>query len=453
MARDMDMLNGNLFKKIVIFAIPVMLSGVLQLLYNAVDLAVVGRFCGEASLGAVGSTGALTGLIVNIFMGVSVGANVAIARSIGKGDKNRVERLVHTSILFSIIAGSFLMIFGILTARTWLELMNTTADCIDLATLYLQIYFGGMIFNMLYNFGAAILRAVGDTKKPLYFLAISGIANVIINLILVVFFDMDVAGVAIGTIVSQFMASIMVVVCLIRRTGFINLNLKKLRIDFRCLLEMILIGLPAGIQGSLFSISNVIIQSAVNSFDSAVIVAGNTAAVNIEGFIYIAMNAFYHACLTFTSQNLGAKKIKNCRKVLCYSLFCVSITGAVMGGLVILLSENLLSLYNTNPEVIKIGILRMSIICSTYFVCGIMDVLVGGLRGLGFSIVPMFVSILGVCGFRLIWVFTIFENNHTLNNLYISYPISWIMTAIIQLSCYIFIYKSVKNKFLKLSDL
>jgi Na+-driven multidrug efflux pump len=298
---------------------------------------------------------------------------------------------------------------------------------------------------MLYNFGAAILRAVGDTKKPLYFLGISGLANVGLNLLLIIVFHMDVAGVAIGTIVSQAISSVMIVVCLMRKTGMVHLDIRKLRINGRALGEMILIGLPAGVQGSLFSISNVFIQSAVNSFDSSIIVAGNTAANNIEGFVYVAMNAFHQACITFTSQNYGAGKLKNCKKVLLYSLGYVFVTGLLFGGGALLFSRPLLSIYDKNPDVIDIGIIRMSIICLTYFLCGIMDVLVGGLRGLGYSIIPMIVSIIGVCGFRLLWIFTVFENNHTLKTLYISYPISWIATAAIQLICYIFVYNYLRK--------
>lgn len=445
MKKEIDMTSGNFMKNIIIFTIPVILSSVLQLLYNAVDLAVVGQFCGSQSIAAVGSTGSLTALIINIFMGVSIGANVAVARGIGQNNENKVQKLVHTAILFSIIAGAFLTIFGIFTARYWLELMGTTTDVIELATLYLQIYFGGMIFNMLYNFGAAILRAVGDTKKPLYFLGISGLANVGLNLLLVIVFHMDVAGVAIGTIASQAISSVMIVVCLMRKTGMVHLDIRKLRINGRALGEMILIGLPAGVQGSLFSISNVFIQSAVNSFDSSIIVAGNTAANNIEGFVYVAMNAFHQACITFTSQNYGAGKLKNCKKVLLYSLGYVFVTGLLFGGGALLFSRPLLSIYDKNPDVIDIGIIRMSIICLTYFLCGIMDVLVGGLRGLGYSIIPMIVSIIGVCGFRLLWIFTVFENNHTLKTLYISYPISWIATAAIQLICYIFVYNYLRK--------
>lgn len=453
MQKEMDLISGNFFKKIIIFTIPVILSSVLQLLYNAVDLAVVGRFCGDASLAAVGSTGALTNLIINLFMGVSIGANVAVARAVGQENSEKVKKLVHTAILFSVFAGLFLMIFGIFTSRFWLEVMNTNADCIDLATLYLQIYFGGMVFNMLYNFGAAILRAVGETRKPLYFLAVAGLANVGLNFLLVLVFHMDVAGVAIGTIVSQAISSVLIIICLIKRKGMIQLHLKDLKMDTSCLLEMIIIGLPAGLQGTLFSISNVFVQSAVNSFDSSAVVAGNTASSNIEGFIYVGMNAFYQACITFTSQNLGAKKLNNCKKILLCSLLYVAITGIMLGGIVLLAAKPLLNIYTQSPESIDIGRRRLLIICTTYFICGIMDVLVGGLRGLGYSIVPMIVSIMGACVFRLIWIFTIFQREHTLEILYMSYPISWTITAIIHLASYIFVFRRISTKLVNDADI
>lgn len=446
MRKDMDMLSGNLFKKIILFSIPVMLSSCLQLLYNAVDLAVVGNFCGHQSLAAVGSTGALTNLIVNVFIGVSIGANVSIARAIGQKNDSKVHKLVHTAVLFSIIAGIFLMFFGIFTAKYWLELMGTTEDILDLATLYLQIYFGGMVFNMVYNFGAAILRSVGETKKPLYFLAVAGLVNVCLNFFLVMVCHLDVAGVAIGTIVAQMLSSVMIIICLVRRNGILHLNLKKLTIDKKCLGEMIVIGLPAGIQGSLFSISNVFIQSAVNSFESSVVVAGNTAAANIEGFVYSAMNSFYQACITFTSQNYGAGKIKNCKRVLRYSLIYVFCIGFLLGGLSLLFGRPLLGIYTQEEAAIDVGMIRLGIIALIYFMCGMMDVFVGGLRGLGFSIVPMIVSIIGVCVFRLIWIFSIFQNIHTLQILYISYPISWIVTGLIHCICYVFVYRYIKRR-------
>mgnify|MGYP003300269070 FL=1 len=448
MENEFNMESGNLLKKIIVFTIPIILSSILQLLFNAVDLIVVSKFSNEISLAAVGSTSSLINLIVNVFIGVSVGANVAVARGIGKKDYNRVHKLVHTAISFSIIAGILLMIFGIIMSEKLLIMMGTTAECLDLATVYLKIYFSGMIFNMLYNFGASILRSAGETKKPLYYLTIAGVANVILNLILVIGFKMDVAGVALGTILSQAISSILIVLCLMKRTDSVKLELKKLKINLNCLGEMVLIGLPAGIQGSLFSISNVFIQSAVNSFDSALIVSGNTAASNIEGFVWTAMNGFYQACITFSSRNFGAGKIKNCKKVLYYCLLCVVVTGLFLGISGLVFSDQLLSIYLNNVDAIDVGKNRMAIIMTTYFICGVMDVLVGGLRGLGYSIVPMIVSVLGVCGFRLVWIFTIFEYHHTLENLYVSYPISWFFTGLIHAVSYFIVYKMVKRRFI-----
>lgn len=445
--KEMDMTSGNLLKKIIIFAIPVLLSSVLQLLFNACDLVVVGRFAGDSSLAAVGSTGAITALIINIFMGVSIGANVAVARAIGRKDFNKTQLAVHTAILFSLIAGAFLTIFGVLTARTWLEMMNTTAESLDKASLYLQIYFGGMIFNMLYNFGAAVLRAVGETKKPLYYLMFAGVCNVVLNLIFVIVFNMDVAGVAVATIISQCISAILVIRCLTKKEGYVNLNLKKLLIDKNSIIEMVLIGLPAGVQGSLFSISNVLIQTAINSFENNNLVAGNTAAGNLEGFIYVGMNAFYQACITFTGQNYGAGKIKNCRKVLGYCMICGVAVGLIMGGACAIFAKPLIGLYTDGVEAVGYGILRISLIGVTYFLCGFMDVIVGGLRGLGNSFVPMCVSVLGVCGLRVGWIYTVFAIKRDYELLLISYPVSWFLTGCIQLLCYIIVYKKIKKKF------
>ncbi len=441
-----DLTQGNLFKKILFFTIPIILSSILQLLYNACDLIVVGKFAGDSSLAAVGSTGALTNLIVNLFIGISIGANVAVAKAIGKNDPEKCKKVVHTAILFSVIAGVFLTFFGIFTARIWLELMDTNINVIDKSTLYLQIYFAGMVFNMVYNFGAAILRAIGETKKPLYYLSFAGIINVILNLILVIVFKMDVAGVAIGTIVSQAVSAVLIIRYLTKVENMVKLNLKELKIDSHALLEMVLIGLPAGIQGCLFSISNVFVQKAVNSFNITEVVAGNTAASNIEGFIYAAMNAFYQACITFTSQNYGARKIKNCKKSLYYCLFYVTITGIILGIFGLIFDRELISIYADGSKTIEYGLIRFKIFCYTYFLCGIMDVFVGGLRGLGSSIIPMIVSIIGACGFRLFWIYTVFKENHTLKTLYISYPISWILTSVIHLLCYIIVYNNIKKK-------
>ncbi len=445
-SKEIDLTHGNLFKKIIWFAIPVMLSGILQLLFNACDLVVVGKFSGDDSLAAVGATGALTSLIVNLFIGFSVGANVAVARSIGRKNKERCHDVVHTAMLFSFIIGICLTIFGVLTAKYLLIKMDTNTEILQKATTYLRIYFAGMVFNMIYNFGASIVRATGETKKPLYFLVIAGIANVILNLFFVIVLKMDVAGVALATIISQMISAILIVIYLSKQEGFVHFNIEDLKLDKSSLNEILLVGLPAGIQSSLFAISNVSIQTAVNSFNSTALVAGNSASNNIGGFIYTSMNAFYQACITFTSQNFGAKNMKNCKKILLHCLLLVTIVGIIISGIAVLLGEQLIGMYANGKEAINYGLLRLTIVGMTYFLCGIGDVFVGGLRGLGYSVIPMISSIVGVCGIRIIWIYTAFKQTHTLEVLYTAYPLSWGITAIIHLICYVIVYKKISKK-------
>ena len=413
----MDMTSGALLPKILIFSGPLILTGILQLLYNAADVVVVGRFAGATSLAAVGSTGSLINLIINVFMGLSVGTSVMVARYYGAGDVRMVQDTVHTSILVALLSGIVVGIFGFVMAKPILRLMDSPDDVIDLAALYVRIYFVGMPFNLLYNFGAGILRAVGDTKRPLYYLTISGAANVILNLILVIVFHMGVAGVAIATVVSQAISMVLVLLCLIRTQGIIHLDLKKLRIRKSPLLGIMQVGLPAGLQGSLFSISNVLIQSSVNSFLSTAM-AGNAAASNLEGFVYTAMNSIYQADLTFASQNYGAGKKDRVKSVLWNCLGTVVVIGLGLGLLFMAFDRTLLSVYNQDPAVIDFGVLRMHIILPTYFLCGMMDVMVGQLRGIGYSIMPMIVSLTGACLFRIVWIMTIFSmpQFHTLQN-------------------------------------
>lgn len=434
------MTSGNLFKKILIFTIPIMLSSILQLLFNTVDMIVIGQFAGDASLAAVGSTSALINLIVNLFIGVSIGANVVVSRAVGQGNMEKAQRAVHTAILFSLIAGSVLIVFGIFTARTWFTLMGTTPDSIDKATIYLQIYFAGSIFNMVYNFGASILKSVGETRRPLYYLLFAGIANALLNLLFVISFNMDVAGVATATIISQGISALLVIIYLMKRPGYVNLKLRNLRIHSKELIQMILIGLPAGIQSCLISFSNVFIQSAVNSFGSTIIVSGNTASANIEGFVWVSMNSFYQAAIAFTGQNYGANKVKNSKKILLICMLYTLITGVILGGGAYLLRIPLINLY-TSGEAVKYAEIRITIICLSYFLCGLMDLPVGSMRGLGNSVAPMIVSILGMVVFRIIWISTVFEANHELWVLYISYPISWVATELVHYVCFIFTYK------------
>ena len=442
--KNIDMLNGNLFKKILVFTIPLWISSILQLLFNACDLMVVGSFAGDDSLAAVGSTSSISALIVNLFIGVSVGANVVVARCIGSKDYQKCEKVVHTSILFSVLAGAFLMVIGLIGARYLLEALDTPADIIDKAVLYIQIYFGGMIFNMLYNFGSSILNAKGETKKPLYYLTIAGVLNVLLNLFFVIVLGMDVAGVAIATVASQAVSSILVIRYLIKSTDYVRLDIKKLKIDADSLKEIISIGLPSGINSCLFSISNVVIQKSVNSFGS-IVVAGNSAAININSFIHTSMGAFCKACITFTGQNYGAGKLNNCKKVMWYCMGCAVCVGIILGGVAYLCANPLLGLYTEGTESILYGKTRLAIVGLTSFVCCIGDVFVSSLKGFGYSLVPMFMSILGVVGVRLIWIYTVFAANPTLETLYISYPISWLITALAQGLSFNIVYKKLKK--------
>lgn len=442
---EMDMTTGSLLPKVLAFSGPLVLTGVLQLLYNAADVVVVGRFSGATALAAVGSTGSLINLLVNVFMGLSVGASVVIARAYGAGDYDRIQNGVHTAITVAAISGLLVGAVGVLFGRPLLELMGSPEDVIDEATLYIQIYFMGMPFNMLYNFGAAILRAVGDTRRPLYYLSIAGVINVVLNLVLVILFHMGVAGVAIATVISQAVSMALVLICLVRSEGAIHLNWRKLHINTMQLKQIARVGLPAGFQGSLFSISNVMIQSAVNSFGSMV-VAGNSAAANLEGFVYTAMNAIYQADLTFASQNMGAGKYRRVRRGMWVCLGTVTVIGLALGMIFLEAGPTLLGLYNEDPLVIEFGMKRMSIILPTYFLCGLMDTMVGQLRGIGYSIMPMIVSLTGACLLRIVWIMTIFAVYHTQTALYISYPISWLATFLVHMLCYMVVSRKIPKE-------
>ena len=442
---EMDMTSGPLLPKILSFSGPLILTGILQLLYNAADVIVVGNFAGHEALAAVSSTGSLINLLVNVFMGLSVGASVVVARNYGARDIIAMRKAEHTAITVALFMGIGVGIFGFLAARPLLQMMESPEDVIDGAALYVRIYFLGMPANMLYNFGAAILRAVGDTKRPLYYLMISGLVNVLLNLLLVIVFHMSVAGVAIATVASQVVSMVLVLFCLIRTHGVIHLSLPECRVDGKSLREIIRIGLPAGLQGSLFSISNVLIQSSVNSFGSLV-VAGNGVASNIEGFVYTAMNAQHQADMTFASQNYGAGKPDRVRKSLWCCLGTVTVIGLVMGLSFYALGKPLMSLYNSDERVIANGLIRMGVILPTYFLCGQMDVMVGQLRGIGYSVMPMIVSLTGACLLRIVWILTVFAANHDLVTLYLSYPVSWFVTFAAHMACYLAVEKKALGK-------
>lgn len=440
-----DMTNGSLLPKLLKFSFPLMLSSLLQLLFNAADIIVVGKFAGHQALAAVSSTGALVNLIVNLFIGLSVGTNVLVARQIGARENDKIYKTVHTAMALSFIGGVILTVFGVVMAHPLLELMNVPSDVIDLSTLYLQIYFLGITAMLVYNYGAAILRAKGDTKRPLYFLTIAGVINVGLNLILVIFFHMGVAGVGIATTISQVVSAGLVFYCLMNEQENMRLRPKEMKVDMPTLVEIMKIGLPAGIQGSVFSLSNVVIQSTINSFGSAVM-AGNGAAGNIEGFVYVGMNAFYQSCLTFTGQNYGAGKIDRVKKTLYCCQFLVIVTGLVLGIGAWFFGEPLLSIYASEADVIQAGMVRLGYVARFYFLCGIMDVMVGSLRGLGYSIFPMIMSLIGACLFRLLWIYFIFPLNPIPDTVYVSYPITWIITITAHILTYIYAMHKIKKK-------
>ena len=440
---NMDMTSGSIMKKLVLFSLPLMASSVLQLLFNAADTVVVGQFAGENALAAVGSNGALINLMTNLFMGLSVGTNVLLAKSVGARDDEHTSKIVHTSMVISALGGMFLMVFGIFFADDILVLMDVPEEVIGLAAEYLKIYFVGLPAMMIYNFGSAILRAIGDTKRPLYFLTAAGIINVGFNLLFVIKLNMDVAGVAWATVISQEVSAALVVICLMKEQGPIHLDLKSLKIDKNCLKHIIQIGLPAGFQGTLFSLSNVVIQSSVNSF-GATVVAGNSAAQNLEGFVYVSMNAVHQAALSFTSQNVGAGRYDRIGKILWKALLLVTVVGVGFGNTVVLFGHQLLGIYSPSKLVIEKGFVRLVWICGPYFLCGIMDVMVGVIRGMGYSIMPMIVSLIGACGLRIFWLKTFFkmEMFHKVEMIYITYAVSWTVTFLAHVVC----YKVVRRK-------
>ena len=445
--KQLDMTHGSLFNKIVIFTIPIMLSGILQLLFNAADVIVVGRYAGKEALAAVGSTSSLINLMLNLFIGFAVGANVCAAQYYGANHEKDVSKTLHTSAAFSLICGVVLIIAGLILAEPMLLLMGSPDDVIDLAVLYVKLYFLGAPATVIYNFLAGILRASGDTKHPLYFLTAAGIINVALNLLFVIKFDMSVAGVAIATVISQYISGALLIIFLMRKEDCLKLKLKEIKIDKKILSRIIRIGLPAGIQGAVFSISNVVIQSAVNSFGSSFI-AGSSAASSIEGFVYISMNSVAQSCVTFTGQNYGAGDEKRVKKVLFQCVTFVFFVGLIIGNLVVYFARPLLSIYTDSAESIEAGVVRLTWVCTCYFLCGIMDVLTSSLRGIGKSTLPMVFSILGACASRLVWISTYFRIHPTEDVLFFSYPGSWALTIICHAVCFVLCYNAwVKKKY------
>ena len=437
------MLEGPLFSNIFFYTIPIILTSILQLLFNAADLVIVGRFCGSISVAAVGATGSLTNLMVNFFIGLSVGAGVTVAHGLGGFRNDEVHKTIHTALPTALVSGVILTILGIAFSETFLQMMGTPETVLPLSAVYMKIYFAGITFTMVYNYCAAILRAAGDTKSPLIFLSLAGIVNVLLNVLFVTVFHMNVAGVALATTISQGISAVLVVIALMKRTDACKLELKKMYFHKIQLAKMLRIGLPAGIQSSLFSISNVLIQSSINSFGD-VFMSGNAASSNLEGFVYVSLNAFHQTAVNFIGQNAGAKQYKRVSQTLWICLGSVAAVGIVLGGLVYSVGPALLSVYITDSqEAIGYGMMRLGLICLPYFLCGLMDVSTGALRGLGASFVPMLISVLGVCGIRIGWIYTIFQipRFHTPQCLYFSYVVSWTLTFLIQMAAFFIVYR------------
>lgn len=442
---EIDMCNGSIMDKLISFSLPLMLSGILQLMFNAVDIVVVGRFSGSQALAAVGSTTALINIFTNLFIGISLGANVLAARFYASGREKEMSETVHTAITLALISGIIMAGVGLLLAKLALELMGTPSDVIELSTLYMRIYFCGMPFFMLYNYGAAILRAVGDTKRPLIFLIISGVANAGLNMILVIIFHMGVAGVGIGTVISQLISCILVLRCLYKSEGCYQLRFSKLRIQKVYLRQIFQVGIPAGIQSTVINFSNALLQSSVNSFGSTAM-AGYTAANNILGFLYVSVNAVTQACMSFTSQNYGVGKYKRMDRVLINCLILSVVISGVLGCGSYAFGTEILKVYTEDPKVIQCGLEILSMTTVTYFLCGIMDLFPGALRGMGRSGVPMILSIIGTVGTRIVWIFMLFPQHRSLEFLFISYPASWLFTIVMQVICFYFVRKQVHAK-------
>lgn len=448
MRRNQSMLEGTLLPSIILYTIPIILTSVLQLLFNAADLVVVGRFCGSLSVAAVGATTSLTNLLVNFFIGLSVGAGVTVAHALGGKEDDWVHRTVHTALPMALACGAVVTILGVSLSESFLQMMGTPEDILPLSGLYMKIYFAGITFTMVYNFCAAILRAAGDTRGPLIYLTFAGVVNVVLNVIFVTVFDMNVAGVALATTISQGISAVLVLRALMKRSDACRLELKKMRFYGMQVAKIVRIGLPAGVQSALFGISNVMIQSSVNSF-GAVFVSGNAAAMNIEGFLYVSLNAFHQTAVNFIGQNAGARRYDRISKIFGICSACVVIVGITLGAAMWSAGPKLLSLYITDsPEAIGYGMIRMTYMALPYFLCGLMDVSTGALRGLGVSFIPMLISVLGVCGIRILWIATIFQlpGFHTPQCLYLSYIVSWTVTLICQTSAFGMVYRKHRKQ-------
>jgi len=439
------MCSGPLFSNILIFALPIMVMNILQLLFNAADMIVVGKFSGSEALAAVGATGSLINLMINLFMGLSAGTSVVVAQDYGAGQPADVKSSVHTSIAISIISGIAVAVVGFILCKPLLAMMGTPDDIIDLSVLYMKIYFLGMPASMIYNFGAAILRAIGDSRHPMYYLVITGSVNVIFNLFFVLVLNMSVDGVAWATVISQYLSALLIIVCLMRSEGAIRFIPRQMRIDFNKIKMIIKIGLPAGIQGVLFSISNVLIQSAVNSFGSTM-VAASSASGNVENLIGTTMNAYYNAAITFTGQNMGAKKYKRIDTIAKVCTVLIFSTWILIGGIIMVFGRQALSIFTDDPDVIELGILRLNVMMAAYFTCGIMNVFPGLTRGMGYSILPMLCTLIGACIMRIVWLYTVFAWSPTIVVLFACYPVTWSLAGLGQVGSFFYARSQIRKR-------
>ena len=441
---EIDMCSGPLVGNLLRFSLPLMASGILQLLFNAADIIVLGQFASSSAMAAVGATSSLNSLMVNLFLGLSIGCSVVMAHSYGAQDWRRVQDTVHTAILLALFCGAALILLGLPLLPVLLGWMDTPADLMDQSVLYMRIVFLGMPAMMAYDFGAGILRAIGDTRRPLFFLTAAGITNACLNVFFVLVFHMDVAGVALATSISQYLSAGLILRCLARPGTRYQLHPRQLRLHKATLLQILRVGLPAGIQSVVFSVSNVLIQSSINSFGTLA-VAGSTAAANIENFVYTAMQSVYQAALNFTSQNIGAGQKERVPLILRDCLLLVAVIGAILGGLAVLFGRQLLSIYTSDPQVLPYGIDRIHVVCLTYLLCGLMDVACGVVRGMGAAVTPTVVSLTGACGLRIVWIFTVFGSMHSLFVLYLSYPVTWIVTFTMHMVCFVWFYRRLRR--------
>ncbi len=447
MKKDVDFTSGNLFKKMNLYTIPLILSGLLQLLFSAADLIVCGNFGSENSVGAISSTSALTSLIVNLFIGISTGANVLMARAFGLNDKEKGQKVVYTAMFYSLVIGLFASLFGFIFSRQLLLIQGTKDEFLNLSDQYLKMYFIGVFFMMIYNFGSSILRAVGDTKKPFFFLLAAGIINIIFNFVFVCGFKLDTLGVGIATAMSQAVSAILIVITLFRSHGFFHFNLKEFKPSSSVGKQIIFIGIPAGLQSVIFSISNVIIQSSINSLGSAV-VNGSGASSSIEGFIYTSMEQTCFACIAFISANYAVKNYKNIKKILFYSIIMIFMYDLIFSGLALIFSRQLINIYVKDEASIIEGQKRLIILAATYFICGLCDVLASAIRGINAQLLPTLVTAIGICGTRLVFIYGFFphETFHNLSGIVWSYPASWLITLCAHTICFIILFKKMENK-------